>query len=808
MTKLFRIAVLLALPAIVVAQTVTADFGSQSSTAYPIPPGILGAQYSNPLPSTPIDSMYSGGFRTLRMYGWLQVVYASTTPNWTQLDKYLGAIQSVNVGKVPGFKVILELTYTPPWLIPTVQGCPAPGASRSYQVPPNDVTTWAALAQSIVAHVDQKYPGLVTDYEIWNEPELGSFCVYPNDSTTRLNKYLSIYAATAPLIRAQLANDNAVARIGGPTITSTGAIAQFIGGLVNTPSTAPYVDFVSFHKYPAGQSDITGGMLWDQKSSSGVQSLYSRVQASNTLGFMNHYLSVANTVKAGKQPNPTQTRIYLDEYNDDWAFTNDCCRNTPTYSPLFNGLVMVDMLDSVYQGAFRVPDTLAYYSASNPPFCLIGSSGGSCGASNYSVLYPQYYLYSLFGSPNYLNLSAGGSYMANSVSPGATSSGLAATAFWSANQDSIVVVNPTSTSYDSVQVTANNPGFAIGNVTEFLLNSTNQTISSSTLSASSTVNVSIPAYTVVAIKITPTSAPDFTIAASPASQTVTPGSGTTYSAAITAANGFTGTVTFAASGLPAGATASFSPTSVSGSGSSTLTVNTASSTPTGSYPITITGSSGTLQHTAQVTLVVSSTGSADFSLAVTPASRTIAQNTYSTYSVTVSPLNGFSGAVTFAASGLPAGATATFNPTSITGSGSTSMTISCAGTAVPGNYTVTITATSGSIQHTTTVALAVTGFSLSVSPTSQPVTRGNAAAYTATVTDLNGYSATETMSVTGLPSGATATFSPSSIAGSGTSTMTVQTATSTPTGTYTLTVKATSSIGSLYHTALVTLSVQ
>jgi Glycosyl hydrolases family 39 len=808
MSKALCVAVLLALSSIVLAQTVTADFGNRQSTANPIPSGILGAQYTNPLPSTPINSMYSGGFRTLRMYGWLQIVYASSTPNWSRLDLYLGAIKSVNVGKVPGFNVILELTYTPPWLVPTVQGCPAPGSSGAYKVPPDDVTTWARLAQSIVAHVDKNYPGLVTDYEIWNEPELGSFCVNPNNASTRLNKYLSIYAAAAPLVRAQLANDNAVARIGGPSIVSTGAIGQFIGGLLSNSSTAPYVDFVSYHKYPAGQSDITGGMLWDQTSSSGVQSVYSRVQASNTLGFLDHYLSVANTVKAGNQPNPTQTKIYLDEYNDDWAFSNDCCRNTPSYSPLFNGLVMVDMLDSVYQGASRVPDTLTYYSANNPPFCLIGSSGGSCGAGNYSVLYPQYYLYSLFGSPNYLNLSSGGSYMANSVSPAAAASGLAATAFWSASQDDIVVVNPTSTSYNSVTIVANNPGFAIGNVTEFLLNSSNQTISSSTLSASSTVNVSIPAYTVVAIQITPTSAPDFSIAASPASQSVNQGSGTTYSAKITAANGFTGTVTFAASGLPAGVTASFNPTSVNGSGSSTLTVNTTSSTPAGSYPITITGTSGALQHSAQVTLVVSSTGSSDFSLAATPASRTIAQNAFGAYSVTVSPLNAFNGVVTFAASGLPAGATATFNPTAVTGRGSTSMRISCVGTAVPGNYTVTITATSGTIQHKTTVALAVTGFSLSVSPTSQQVTRGSAVSYTATVTDLNGYSATETMSVTGLPSGATATFSPNSISGSGKSAMTVQTASSTPKGTYTLTLKATSSIGSLYHTSPVSLSVQ
>jgi hypothetical protein len=501
------IALLLALPSVMVAQTVTADFGNHLSLTHPVPPGLLGTQYSNPMPAAPIVSIYNGGFRTIRMHGFLQSVYASKTPNWTKLDPNLDAIKNANVGKTPGFKIILELTYTPPWLSVSVPGCAAPGSATAYKVPPNDVATWAKLAQSMVAHVDQKYPGLVTDFEIWNEPELGTFCVSPNDSAHRFSKYLAIYAAAAPLIRAQATADHAVVRIGGPTIVSAGAISQWIGGLVNNPSTAPYVDFVSYHKYPSGQSDVTGGMQWNQTAPSGVGSLYSRVQSPSIFsGFAAEFLSVANTVKIGKQPNPTKTKIYMDEFNDNWAFSDDCCRNSPTYSPLFNGLVMVDLLDSVFQGAQRVPDALVYYSANNPPFCLIGDTGTHCGAKNYSVLYPQYYLYELFGSSSYLNLSTAGGYMANSVSPLPSTSGLASTAFWSSTQDSIVIVNPTATSYGSVKVLANNPGFVVGHVTAFLLNSTHKSITSSALTptntpSSSTVNVSVPAYSVVALKL-------------------------------------------------------------------------------------------------------------------------------------------------------------------------------------------------------------------------------------------------------------------------------------------------------------------
>jgi hypothetical protein len=103
--------------------------------------------------------------------------------------------------------------------------------------------------------------------------------------------------------------------------------------------------------------------------------------------------------------------------------------------------------------------------------------------------------------------------------------------------------------------------------------------------------------------------PSFNLAATPAERTVTAGGSTTYTVSVSPLGGFTGNVSLAASGLPAGATASFNPGTVSsGSGSSILTVAPAASTPTGSFALTITGTSGSIQKTAAVTLVVTSTG--------------------------------------------------------------------------------------------------------------------------------------------------------------------------------------------------------
>ncbi len=200
--------------------------------------------------------------------------------------------------------------------------------------------------------------------------------------------------------------------------------------------------------------------------------------------------------------------------------------------------------------------------------------------------------------------------------------------------------------------------------------------------------------------------PDFSISASPASQTVTQGINASYTVSVTASGGFTAAVTFSVSGLPAGATASFNPTSVTGSGNSTLTVTTGSSTPAGTYTLTIAGTSGSLQHTTTVTLVVSAPAAADFSLSASPGTRVVNQGGSASYTVSVTASGGFAGTVTFSVSGLPAGASATFNPTSVNGSGSSTLTVNT-GTASVGTSALTIAGTSGSLQHTASVSLKI-----------------------------------------------------------------------------------------------------
>lgn len=359
----------------------------------------------------------------------------------------------------------------------------------------------------------------------------------------------------------------------------------------------------------------------------------------------------------------------------------------------------------------------------------------------------------------------------------------------------------------SAQVTLSASGLPAGAAATFTPNPASAT-SSVSISTSSTTPAGSYSITLTGTSGTLThtasvalvvTAPDYSLSTTPASQTSTPGSAATYTVNINPIDGFSGQVSLSTSGMPAGATSSFSVNPATSS--SVLSITPADGTPAGSYIITITGTSGTLTHTATVTLVVPAP---DFSLTPSPASQTVVQGNPTSYTLTVNPTNGFTGQATFTVSGLPTGATGTFSPNP-SGTSST-LSVTTATTTPAGSYTLTVNGTSGTLAHTTTVTLVVnpaSDFTVAGSPASQTVTQGGSTTYGLTITGSNGFSGQVTLSVSGLPSGATGTFNPNP---SGTSsTLSVTTATTTPAGSYTLTVTGTS--GTLTHTTTVTLVV-
>lgn len=98
----------------------------------------------------------------------------------------------------------------------------------------------------------------------------------------------------------------------------------------------------------------------------------------------------------------------------------------------------------------------------------------------------------------------------------------------------------------------------------------------------------------------------------------------------------------------------------------------------------------------------------DYTLAAAPSALTVTAGNTATYTFTVTPVNGFTGSVTLMASGLPSGATASFNPASINGSGSSTLSLATSLSTSAGTYPIIVTGTSGSLSHSTTVGLTVT----------------------------------------------------------------------------------------------------
>jgi hypothetical protein len=116
--------------------------------------------------------------------------------------------------------------------------------------------------------------------------------------------------------------------------------------------------------------------------------------------------------------------------------------------------------------------------------------------------------------------------------------------------------------------------------------------------------------------------------------------------------------------------------------------------------LTVTDSAGVTSQPATRSVTVT-----DYSLSATPSSHTVLPGGSASYTVTVAGGPGFTGVVALSVSGLPSGATASFSPGSVTGSGTSTMNVTVPLTTLLGSSTLTITGSSGGIAHSTSVTL-------------------------------------------------------------------------------------------------------
>ncbi len=285
-----------------------------------------------------------------------------------------------------------------------------------------------------------------------------------------------------------------------------------------------------------------------------------------------------------------------------------------------------------------------------------------------------------------------------------------------------------------------------------------------------------------------TAGANFTLSAASSSLSLAPGASATDAISVTPSNGFSGAVSFSASGFPSGASGSFSPTS-SASGT-TLSIATTSAVAAGTYSIVITatapgsGNSSSFSNSITVNLVIAAAKTPGFTLAAAANPLTLQQNAGGTDTITVTPVNGFSGNVSLAVSGAPSGVGTAFS--------GNLLIVYPPLTTPTGTYPLTITGTSGSTSATATVSLVITAgatFTLAPASTSLTVPHGSSGTDAITVKPANGFNSAVSFAASGLPTGVTASFSPSSSATS--STLTLAAASSAKPGSYTITITAT-----------------
>ena len=140
-----------------------------------------------------LDAIQNTGASWLRFdFLWNAIEPQNNAWNWTNYDRVVAAVHA------RGFKVLGLLAYTPAWA--RSAACPS-----TDKCPPGDLAEW----QQFVTTAVNRYKGIVTHWEIWNEPNLRYFWASGPDPAA----YVQLLKASYPAVKA--ADPNAVVVTGG-----------------------------------------------------------------------------------------------------------------------------------------------------------------------------------------------------------------------------------------------------------------------------------------------------------------------------------------------------------------------------------------------------------------------------------------------------------------------------------------------------------------------------------------------------------------------------------------------------------------
>lgn len=184
------------------------------------------------------------------------------------------------------------------------------------------------------------------------------------------------------------------------------------------------------------------------------------------------------------------------------------------------------------------------------------------------------------------------------------------------------------------------------------------------------------------------------------------------------------------------------------------------------YVVSASSVAGEGPNSAEIVAAIPSSAP-DFLVLASPASLTVSQSGSVQSTISVQALGGFTGTVSLSANN-GSGLVASFNPVSIlNGSGSSVLTVTASGVRA-GTYALTVTATSGSLVHSTQLSISVVpggSFAISANPAGLLVSKstGSTASTTLTVTSANGFAGSVSLTVGSLPRGVSARISTSTV---------------------------------------------
>ncbi|HYU55230.1 MAG TPA: hypothetical protein VEL71_03315 [Candidatus Dormibacteraeota bacterium] len=219
--------------------------------------------------------------------------------------------------------------------------------------------------------------------------------------------------------------------------------------------------------------------------------------------------------------------------------------------------------------------------------------------------------------------------------------------------------------------------------------------------------------------------------------------------------------------------------------------------------------------------------SSDFELSASPSSLAVLSSQSANSDITVNTFNLFTGSVSFSttvsstSNTVGAPPTATMNPSNVTvasgGIADSKLTIATAASSM-GNYTILVTGTNGSLTRAVTVSVAIVDFGVAANPTSLSISIGSSGTSTLTLTSVNCFSGSVSLTAKVAPASLTAGLSPAQPtaalslsavnlqpSGTASATLTVSASLLTTPGTYIVTITATS--GNVSHTTSVTVTV-